>query len=247
MKPCILIPFFDHGEAIHAVLDGVEAVRDDLPGIVVDDGSAPEHARALDEAAARHPWVQVERRGRNGGKGAALKSGYRAARARGFSHALQLDADGQHDPGALPALLGVARRHPEALVLGAPYFEDAPLARRFGRHISTFWVWVETGSRQIRDPLCGLRCMPLSPTLAILERVECGDAMDFDPEIAVRLVWAGVPVENVATRVLYPEGGTSHFRMLRDNLRISWLHTRLFVGMLLRLPGRWGTRRETVS
>ncbi|NRA09316.1 MAG: glycosyltransferase family 2 protein [Myxococcales bacterium] len=245
MKPCILIPFFDHGEAIRAVLDGVDAVRDGLPGIVVDDGSAPEHTLILAEAAARHPWVQIEKRPHNGGKGAALKTGYRAALERGFSHALQLDADGQHDPGALPAFLEVARRRPEALVLGVPHFEGAPFSRRFGRHISTFWVWVETGSRQIRDPLCGLRCMPLAPTAAVLQRASCGDAMDFDPEIAVRLVWEGVPVESVPTRVVYPDGGISHFRMLRDNLRISWLHTRLVVGMLLRLPGRWAARRGT--
>ena len=117
MKACILIPFFDHGDAIRDVLDAVDSHRDRLPGILVDDGSAPEHARALAEAAAHHPWLQVERRPQNGGKGAALKTGYRAAVKRGFSHALQLDADGQHDPRALPALLEVARRHPEALVL----------------------------------------------------------------------------------------------------------------------------------
>ena len=238
MKPCILIPFFDHGEAIRAVLEGVDAVRDGLRAIVVDDGSAPAHARALVEAAAPYPWLHIERRARNGGKGAALKTGYRIALEQGFSHALQLDADGQHDPNSLPDLLAVARRRPEALVLGLPHFEGAPFSRRFGRHISTFWVWLETGSRQIRDPLCGLRCMPLTSTDAILQRVPCGNAMDFDPEIAVRLVWAGVPVESVPTRVTYPEGGTSHFRMLEDNLRLSWLHTRLFLSMLLRLPVR---------
>ena len=60
--------------------------------------------------------------------------------------------------------------------------------------------------------------------------------MDFDPEIAVRLVWAGVPVRNVATRVRYYADGISHFALLADNARISWLHTRLVAGMLPRLP-----------
>ena len=130
--------------------------------------------------------------------------------------------------------------------MGFPHFEGAPFSRRFGRRVSTFWVQLETASQQIQDPLCGLRCIPLAPAVAILDLHSCGNAMDFDPEIAVRLVWAGVPVESVPTLVVYPDGGTSHFRMLRDNLRISWLHTRLFFGMLPRLPGLLRNRRGTV-
>jgi glycosyltransferase involved in cell wall biosynthesis len=234
IKPCILIPFYDHGHAIPQVLEEVDAVRQGMSAIVIDDGSANEHQAALTAAASLHPWVRIETRARNGGKGAALKAGYRAAQAAGFSHAVQIDADGQHDAGTLPALLDASQRHPEALILAVPHFENAPIARQLGRHISTFWVWVETGTRAIKDPLCGLRSLPLAPTVAILDRTECGDAMDFDPEIAVRLVWDGVPIQNVPTTVNYPHDGTSHFRMLQDNVLITRAHTRLVVSMLLR-------------
>jgi hypothetical protein len=131
----------------------------------------------------------------------------------------------------------VARRHPGALLLGSPIYDDtAPVARRYGRWLSRFWVWVETCSLEIADPLCGMRCLPLAETLRLLDRVPCGDRMEFDPELSVRLVWAGTRAVNVPTRVRYPEGGISHFDVLRDNARISWLHTRLFFQMLPRSP-----------
>lgn len=246
MNVCLLIPCFDHGASLHEVLDGASGLR--LPCIVVDDGSGPETQALLRELVKRFPWLRVERRDRNGGKGAALKTGYRLAASLGYSHALQVDADGQHDSGALPRLLEAARAAPEALILGAPVLEGAPAIRRYGRVISRVWAWIETCSLEIRDPLCGLRCIPLAATLRVLERVRCGDHMDFDPELAVRLVWQGVPVINVAARVRYPEGGVSHFDVWRDNVRISWLHARLFCGMLVRAPRlvrrRWSRRRE---
>jgi hypothetical protein len=148
-----------------------------------------------------------------------------------------LDADGQHRPADVPLLLAAAQARPDALVLGVPNFEGAmPLSRRYGRLLSSFWVWVETLSVAIRDPLCGFRCLPLLPTVALLARSPLGDRMDFDPEIIVRLHWAGVPTVNVPVRVRYFADGISHFRPLRDNALISWAHTRLVFGMLWRLP-----------
>jgi predicted LPLAT superfamily acyltransferase len=173
----------------------------------------------------------------NAGRGAALQTGYRTAARLGFSHAVQLDADGQHETADVPALLDAARRHPDALVLGEPIFEDnAPLARRIGRWISRVWVWLETCSLEIRDPLCGFRCIPLSPAVRVLDEVRCGTHMDFDPEIAVRLVWAGLPVVGVPTRVRYFADGVSHFDLFRDNGRLIQTHARLFLGMLRRSP-----------
>jgi glycosyltransferase involved in cell wall biosynthesis len=234
MRPCLLIPIYDHPATIGAVVEALAPL--DLPCLIIDDGSGEETQRVLERLADRFAWVRVERHERNAGRGAALQTGYRTAARLGFSHAVQLDADGQHETSDVPALLDAARRHPGALVLGEPVFdESAPLARLLGRWISRFWVWIETCSLAIRDPLCGFRCMPLSPAVRILDEVKCGTHMDFDPEIAVRLSWAGLPVVNVPTRVRYFADGVSHFDLFRDNVRMIWLHVRLFLGMLRRL------------
>lgn len=232
MNPCIVIPFYNHGSRIREVLEDVAPMH--LPCFVIDDGSDAENRALLTEAAAALEWVRVERHAENRGKGAALKTAYRRAALAGYSHVLQLDADGQHDARDLPLLLEQATACPTALVLAAPIFENAPASRRYGRQISRFWVWVETRSFAITDPLCGLRCMPLASTCRVLDDVPCGDRMEFDPEIAVRLVWAGVPVRNVPSRVRYVPGNVSHFQLWRDNVRITRLHTGLFFGMLLR-------------
>jgi glycosyltransferase involved in cell wall biosynthesis len=235
MKPCLLIAIYDQPASIAAVVEALAPLN--LPCLIVDDGSGEQTRHALDRLDARFGWVRVERHERNAGRGAALQTGYRSAARLGFSHAVQLDADGQHETSDIPALLDAARRHPAALVLGEPIFdESAPLARRLGRSISRFWVWIETCSLAIRDPLCGFRCMPLLPAVRILDEVRCGAHMDFDPEIAVRLVWAGLPVVDVPTRVRYFADGVSHFDLFRDNVRMIWLHVRLFLGMLRRLP-----------
>lgn len=235
MNPCVLIPIYNHGTTIRDVLKSVAHL--DLPCLVVDDGSDDATRRVLDGAARELPWVIVERLPRNQGRGAALRHGYRAARRRGYSHAVQLDADGQHDGADVARFLEAARREPGALVLGAPVFDvTAPRSRLLGRQLSCILVHVETLSFAIRDPLCGFRCFPLEATVNLLARTPLGDRMDFDPEIVVRLVWDGLAVVNVPTRVTYFADGLSHFRMLRDNVRITWAHTRLVFGMLWRLP-----------
>lgn len=235
MKPCALVPSHDHWRALP---DVVAALRGHgLPVIVVDDGSGPEAAAAI--AALHDPegGVQVHRRPRNGGKGAAVIDGFRLAAAQGFTHAVQVDADGQHDPAALPALLEAARVHPGALVSGQPQYDtSAPLGRRIGRWITHVWVFVETLSLRITDSMCGFRVYPLAPCLELLERERVGLRMDFDTEIMVRLFWRGVPPLMVPVRVVYPPDNTSNFRMWADNVRISVMHTRLVLGMLWRLP-----------
>lgn len=224
-RPCILIPTYDNPATIAAV---VERARLHLPDVlVVDDGSGPAARERIDELA-RAGLCRVERRALNGGKGAAVKSGLRAAQALGYSHALQVDADGQHDLDDIPRFLAAAREAPANLVLGQPLFDASiPAARRHGRRISVFWAAVETFGRQVGDPLCGYRVYPIAAALRANAR---GNRMDFDPEIAVRMVWQGVPVTHVATRVRYiarADGGVSHFQGFRDNVRISALHTRL--------------------
>jgi predicted LPLAT superfamily acyltransferase len=234
-RPCAVVPCYNHGAAVGAVVQRLLAHG--LDTLIVDDGSAPDTAEVLRGIAAADARVRLSRLPRNAGKGAAVVHGFRQARALGFTHALQLDADGQHALDDVPRFLAEARARPDALVCGQALFDaSAPLARRYGRAITHFWVWVETRSRVIADSMCGFRVYPLAPVSALLEHAALAPRMDFDIEIAVRLVWEGVPVVNLPTRVRYPADGVSHFRMLRDNLLISLTHTRLVCGMLRRLP-----------
>ena len=235
MKPCLLIPCYDHKDEVGAVVESLQPAG--LPCLIVDDGSGDATRSVLDELARRYTWVEVARRDANGGRGAALKTGYRLAAERGFSHALQLDADGQHDASDLPRFLEAMDQDPEALVLGAPIFdESAPRSRLYGRQLSRVMVWLSTLSFDVTDPLCGYRGIPLAATLRILERVPTGDHMEFDPELVIQLHVAGVPVRNVATHVVYNTDGLSHFDTLRDNVRLSSVYARSLGEMLLRAP-----------
>ncbi|MDH5491045.1 MAG: glycosyltransferase family 2 protein [Myxococcales bacterium] len=241
-RVCALVPTFDNprtvGEVSRSLRGHVEHV------LVVDDGSGAEARAALDRLA-QEPGIEVLRRATNGGKGAAVKQGFEHALAQGFTHALQVDADGQHAIEDVPAMLSACRGRPEALVLGAPVFdESAPAARLWGRQITTFWARVECGSGAVGDALCGFRVYPLEAAIASGTR---GDHMDFDPEIAVRMAWRGAPIVHVPTRIRYRtevEGGVSHFRLLRDNAAITRMHSRLMLEKIGRaLLGRLGARR----
>jgi glycosyltransferase involved in cell wall biosynthesis len=224
-RPCVLIPTYDNPATVRGVVEAARAQLTDI--VLVDDGSGAE-GRAACDAVARDGLVHLVRRVHNGGKGAAVKTGFAAARRLGFSHAVQIDADGQHDASDIPRFVAEARAHPDALILGRPIFDETqPRARALARKLSVFWARVETGGPVIADPLCGFRVYPLEAALAAGAR---GDHMEFDLEIPVRMAWAGTPVRNLPTRVRYlrrEEGGVSHFQLGRDNARISWLHTRL--------------------
>jgi glycosyltransferase involved in cell wall biosynthesis len=224
-RPCVVVPTYDNPITIRPAVTALRAHVGDV--LVVDDGSGPAARAEIDRIGAEG-LARVLRHDVNGGKGAAVKTGIRAAAAAGFSHVLQIDADGQHAFQDLPRFLQAAQTSPHALVLGHPVFDGSvPAARLWGRKLTNFWVHIETGGRVIRDPMCGFRVYPTAAALAALPRA---DRMDFDPEIAVRLVWAGLPVINIPTPVRYltaAEGGVSHFRLFRDNVRITWMHTRL--------------------
>ncbi len=224
-RPCAVIPTYDNPATVRGV---VERVREHLTDIVVVDDGSGAAGRAAVDAIGSAGLARVERRARNGGKGAAVKTGFAAAQRLGATHVLQVDADGQHDLADIPRFLAEARAHPGALILGRPVFDATqPRARAFARQLSIFWVAVETRSDAIADPQCGFRVYPLAAALAADAR---GDHMEFDLELPVRMVWAGIPVRNLPTRVRYlskEEGGVSHFHVLRDTARISWLHIRL--------------------
>jgi predicted LPLAT superfamily acyltransferase/glycosyltransferase involved in cell wall biosynthesis len=236
LRICAIIPSYNH---IRYIGDIVSRLRDlGLPVFVVDDGSNATSAAAL---AALHDLgrdVRVTRLLVNRGKGGAVREGFRIAREANFTHVLQVDADGQHDLAAVPRMLEIAERHPDALISGhAVHDQSAPRGRRIARWITHFWVFVETLSLQVTDSMCGLRIYPLESAEAVVIAEPVGNLMDFDIALMVRLCWRGVPVVMVPVGVSYPFGNTSNFRPWRDNLRITWMHTRLVFGMLARLIG----------
>ena len=137
----------------------------------------------------------------------------------------------------IPRFLAECRNYPAAVICGRPVFgEDAPRSRLFWRHLTRFWVWVNTVSLEIPDAMCGFRIYPLDPVIVLLRRHRLSQRMDFDIEILVRLHWGGLPMRWLDTLISYPSGGASHLRFWLDNVLIARVHTLLFFGMLVRLP-----------
>lgn len=235
IRPGILVPTHNHVRALPQLLD--TAARLGLPVLIVDDGSAAEPAARLRALDRDREAVSLLRLETNRGKGAAVVAGLRALAARGYSHALQIDADGQQDLGAIQGFLAAAAAHPEALVAGQAVFDQSvPRGRRVGRWITHFWVMIHMLSPRVVDSMCGFRVYPLAATIKLVDRVDVGQRMDFDTEILVRLYWAGTAIALLPVDVVYPPGNVSNFRMVADNVAITRMHTGLFFGMLRRLP-----------
>ncbi|MCK9800475.1 glycosyl transferase [Pseudomonas chlororaphis] len=233
-KPCAVIPVYNHEGAVPAVVEALLASQ--LPCVLVDDASSPACARVLEQLAQRDQ-VFLVKLGVNQGKGGAVMAGLRHASRLGFSHALQVDADGQHDLRDVDNFIASSRAHPEALICGYPQYDrSVPKGRLYARYLTHVWVWINSLSLQIPDSMCGFRVYPLPPTLALIDSVKLGKRMDFDPEILVRLSWRNQPMRWLPTHVHYPQDGLSHFRLFHDNALISKMHAKLFFGMLLRAP-----------
>ncbi|WP_432280132.1 glycosyltransferase family 2 protein [Shewanella aestuarii] len=255
MKLALIIPNYNHHQVIEQTL--TQLAQFNLPCYLIDDGSQDETRYVLQEMADKFPWVTLIHHPFNRGKGAAVITGLRAAFADGFSHALQIDADGQHNLADIPNMIDCAQANPLALISGKPEYDDSvPKGRLYGRYITHFGVWIETLSFDIQDSMCGFRIYPLAATEALFQYESLGERMDFDIEIMVKLYWKKTPVIQIPTKVIYPENGISHFQGFQDNLRISWMHTKLFFGMLKRLPQKrashhdnrhWSTMQERGS
>ncbi len=233
----VIVPTYRHVDRLPDIIARLRGFG--LPVLVIDDGNdmpAAVRLRALHDPAG---GVVVERRPHNGGKGQAMKTGFRAAARLGWSHALQMDADGQHDIEAVPRLGELSRANPDAVICGVPVFDhSAPKARVFGRYLTHGMVWVETLSREISDSMCGFRIYPVAAALDVIDHEFVGSHMDYDTEILVHLHWRGRRVVESPVRVIYPEGNVSNFRMLRDNVRMTLLHIRLTAQMPVRVPLR---------
>lgn len=226
MKPLWIVPAYRHAAELAEFLPKLRASG--LPVLVVDDGNSP--------PLAPGGSAYLLRRERNGGKGAATLDGMRWALARGFTHGVQIDADGQHSIADALALLAAVRKTPDALGVGFPaYGADAPAARVRGRRVTRFFVWLETGLRGV-DGLCGCRVYPLARMAEIAPLLRCR-RMGFDVEALVRWAWKGWPIVRGDVRVEYRRNGLSNFRMVRDNLGFALLHARLCCLRLL--GGGW--------
>jgi len=235
MNLAIVIPNYNHGNKIAGVIDSLAFLN--LPIIIVDDDSDKTTKAQIKAVSESNEQVQVVTHEVNQGKGGAVMTGMKTAHAQGFSHMLQVDADGQHDINHCQALIELAQSYPNELISGRPIFDDSiPLGRRFSRHITHFWVWVETLSFSVKDTMCGFRVYPLAPCIELMNKINLGKRMDFDIEIMVRLYWQGTVSRFLPTKVIYPQDGISHFQPINDNILISWMHTRLVFGMFIRSP-----------
>ena len=232
----VLIPSYNTGPILTEVVRA--ACAHGLPVWVVLDGSTDSSAAAL--RALPGDGLRVLSLASNQGKGAALLYGMEEAASAGFTHILTMDADGQHPASSIPAFIAASRAAPGAMVLGLPKFgADAPALRVKGRRISNWWTNLETLWGGIGDSLFGFRVYPIAPLVAVMQRQRWMRRFDFDAEAAVRLFWRGVVPVNLPAPVRYlraAEGGVSHFSYGRDNLLLTWMHTRLVLGMLVRLP-----------
>lgn len=234
-RPAVLIPCFNHGKFLRGVVASLEYLN--VPCLIVDDGSNEETYEQIETVASEFPWVSVFHRSVNGGKGAAVIEGAKILADRGFSHFLQIDADGQHDASKAAKLLELSANNPEALISGcAQYDASVPKERLYGRKITNFWVVIETRTTKIQDCFCGFRVYPITSFLSIERTVHIGKRMDFDIEIMVRFYWRKVPILFTPVSVKYPEGGISHFDVVKDNLLISGMHTRLVLESLFHWP-----------
>ena len=241
----VVIPCYNHGKTLEGVVRSFEHLS--LPLIIVNDGSNEETTAEINRVVGTFSNVEALYLPQNRGKGGAVLAGLEKAHELGFSHALQIDADGQHATADAEKMIALSRAAPETLISGRPiYDESVPKKRLIGRYITHFWVWVETWSFSIKDSLCGFRIYPLKRTLRAAHRRPIGLRMDFDPEIMVRFYWEGGEVQFLPTKVIYPEGGISHFNLVCDNVEIAKMHTKLFFRSLIAMPRRlWLKRTET--
>jgi glycosyltransferase involved in cell wall biosynthesis len=228
---CVVIPVYNHEHAIGQVV--AEVRRQHYPCILVNDGSSDACRVVLESLVADDEVILVNL----AQKGAAVSAGLREALRRGFTHAIQIDADGQHDLQDLARFANTAREYPNHLVSGFPRYDDSiPRSRLYGRYLTHVWVWINTLSLQIKDSMCGFRAYPLARIVPLLDSRHLGQRMDFDPEILVQAHWQGIPMRWLETRVTYPLDGVSHFDAWRDNVLISKMHAKLFFLMLVRIP-----------
>lgn len=235
MKFCFVIPNYNHSQHLDTILTSLQRFNTTI--VMVDDGSDVHNKAVFASVAEKFENLFIVTHAENQGKGGAVQTGLKKALELGFDYAIQIDADGQHSLSDIDRLVSASKANPHALISGKPiYDESVPKHRFIGRYITHFWVAIETMGTAVKDTMCGFRVYPLNTVVKLINEVSLGKRMDFDIEVMVRLYWRGVDIKFIDTQVIYPEDGSSHFRLFHDNVEISWMHTRLVAGMLLRSP-----------
>lgn len=234
----LLIPSYNPGKLVISTVQ--DALAQWQPVWVIADGSSDGSTEALQRMTENTPHLKVIVMPRNQGKGAAIMEGLHQAANEGFTHVLTMDADGQHPAHLIPSFMQTSMQNPDAMILGKPVFDDdAPQLRVQGRKISNFWANLETLWMGIGDSLYGFRVYPIAPLLTIMQKHRFMRRFDFDIEAVVRLCWAKIHPINMDAPVRYlsaKDGGISHFNYWRDNALLTWMHARLFITFLFRLP-----------
>ncbi|MDR2486021.1 MAG: glycosyltransferase family 2 protein [Treponema sp.] len=236
MKQGFLIPVYNgHGKTAGLMVKKLS--RHNLPIIIVDDGSDRETKESLSAIVADCPLTMRVTLAKNKGKGGALSAGIDKAHELGLTRVLQLDADEQHDIERTGFFLEQSRLHPESMICSYPEYDDSvPAIRKNGRKIANMWANIVTLSHDMTDVMCGFRVYPVEPVWRIIHRHHLDQRMGFETEILIRLHWNRIPLLFYPVRVTYPAGGVSHYRLVRDNIRITWMFIRLFFGMICRSP-----------
>ena len=234
----VLIPSYNPGPKVYETVRSARAQW--TPVWVVVDGSTDGSTAALKAMAAQDDGLEILVLPNNVGKGAAVLHGLDIAAKKGFTHALTMDSDGQHPAHLIASFMAASAAQPAAMVLGVPVFAaDAPRLRVNGRKVSNGWANLETLWAGIGDSLFGFRVYPIEPLREVMAGQRWMRRFDFDPEAVVRMCWRGIQPVNLPATVRYfrvDEGGVSHFNYVRDNLLLTWMHSRLFLGFLLRMP-----------
>lgn len=217
----IVIPVYNHGTRISDVL--LKTIPLGYPVFVVDDGSTDQTAEVLSSMEG----ITVHTHQQNLGKGAALKTGFAAAR-KVSDWVITLDADGQHKPEDIKNLTSVITENNRSLVIGARQGmdgENVPWTSRFGRGFSNFWVWL-SGGPQVSDSQSGFRLYPLPEALELDVKAL---RFQYEVEILVKAHQKGIVVIEAPVQVIYQKGAEriSHFHPWKDFFRNSRTFSRL--------------------
>lgn len=231
---CLIVPIYNHEHQFQSLADRLAGYQ--MECYLVDDGSSRQCKEVIHAVAAHYPFIKLITLNENQGKGAAVCTALKAAQADGYTHAIQIDSDGQHSPEDIPAFIAASDQRPQAVISGFRPYHKLPPSRRRGRRLTDFWVCINTVSTTIRDSMCGFRVYPLNETMDVINTMSLGRRMDFDIDILVKLYWSGVAVIHVPVSIEYDKNVPSHFALWRDNLLITAMHTKHFFGMLRRLP-----------
>ena len=231
MKTCLIIPHYNHHAEFIDFFPQAQSLN--LPCIIVDDGSSSESVAIIKKLTSGIDNVHFFEHTHNRGKGIAVQTAIQQASHLGFSHAIQIDADGQHDINDVANFIAASERNPDHIICGNPVFDEtAPKARLYGRKITDFWVAIETLSFSLKDSLCGFRLYPVQAFEKVSDQYYIGPRMDFDADILVKSYWAGIPIKFIDTKVKYIDDGVSHFNYVNDNLTLIKLHTRLMLSLI---------------